>query len=278
MKIVVLGADGMLGHDLAASLSSRHQTLAYGHGDVDIMDLDGIRRCVDKAEPDVLINAAAYTAVDQAESAGELAFAVNERGPGNLVEALKGSKTLLVHFSSDYVFDGTKEGAYLEQDPANPLGIYGKSKHAGDKVVIDSGQPHLIIRTAWLYGKHGRNFVHTIQRLAKERSQLKIIDDQTGSPTYTKDLSEATGKLIAKGASGIVHVVNSGSATWYTFAKEILRLSNITDVDLTPCTTKEYPLPAPRPRNSMLDCSRYEQLIGELPRPWTEALADYLRQ
>jgi dTDP-4-dehydrorhamnose reductase len=236
----------------------------------------------------MVVNAAAYTAVDQAESESELAFAVNRDGPAFLASACAERKIPLIHISTDYVFDGEKEGPYLETDPLSPLGVYGKSKAAGEMEVRERLAQHLILRTAWLYGVQGGNFVKTMLRLGRERDVIQVVADQYGCPTYAADLSEAILKIAAqliggkKAAWGIYHYCGKGVTSWHGFAEAILNLAKehiqLKVKRIEAITTAEYPTPAKRPANSTLDCSLFESRFGFAPRPWNESLTRMLYQ
>ena len=237
--------------------------------------------------PKVVINAAAYTAVDKAESEKEKAFAVNRDGPTYLAEACSLHDVPLIHISTDYVFDGTKFEPHMEDDPTAPLGVYGESKLAGELAVRAGCDRHIILRTAWVHGVHGKNFVKTILRLGREGGQLRIVDDQHGNPTFARDLAEAVvavaeriiDNTVPSGGFGTFHCVGGGATTWHQFARKIFEIGGSKGVKIPTVeaiVTAQYPTPAPRPLNSVLDCSKLEQVYGITLRPWEDALAEML--
>ena len=231
----------------------------------------------------LVINAAAYTAVDKAESEEDIAYAVNKDGPAYLASACKEAGIPLIHVSTDYVFDGSKKGPYLESDPVSPLGVYGRSKAAGEEEIRSRLQKHIILRTAWLYGIHGSNFVKTMLRLGKERQSLRVVSDQYGCPTYASDLAEAILAISEnhlegrKIVWGTYHFCGGGFTTWHAFAEEIFRIAcryqSFNVKEIVPIGTSEYPTAAKRPHNSVLDCSLLRKNFGIIPHPWEESLA-----
>lgn len=274
-KLLVLGHRGMLGRALIKELAGLFQILTCE--EADITKFESIRDCLVQTRPNIVINSAAYTDVDGAESNQARAFAVNAIGAGNVAQVAKELGVEgLVHFSTDYVFDGDKEDPYEEEDTPNPINVYGRSKLEGEKMVLENYPNALIIRTAWLYGGGGKNFVDTILKLAQERDKLTVVDDQRGCPTWTVHLARGVGKLLNKRASGLVHLTNSGSVTWFGFAKKIIEIMNITNVKIEPITTEQLGRPARRPRNSVLDCSRYESITGDKMPSWERALEEYI--
>ncbi len=277
-KFLVVGDKGMLGTDLVALLRSDDdlEVESADIDEVDITDAESIERCFDTFCPDAAVNCAAFTNVDACETQEETAHAVNALGPELLAKACEARAIRLVHVSTDYVFNGEKESPYLPADPPDPINAYGRTKLAGEQAVAANCADHLIVRTAWLYGAHGRNFVHTILRLAKEKPELRVIDDQTGSPTWTADLARLLVRLIPAGATGITHATNAGSCTWYEFAREIVGLAGLS-MTVKPIPSSDYPTPARRPRRSVLDCSRAELITGITMRNWREALAAFFR-
>lgn len=271
MRILLTGAGGQLGHDLQDTLTD-HDLRAYDHVALDVSDRAAVLRSVEHVRPDWVINAAAYNDVDGAETALETAFAVNAAGPGYLAEAAGGVGASIVHISTDYVFDGTKGAPYTEDDAPNPLSVYAKSKYEGERRVMKSGASACVLRTAWLYGRHGRNFVKTILAAAAKGGPLKVVADQVGSPTATADLAEAIAQLIQTSARGLFHVANAGSCSRFEFAEAIVQ----SRVQVVPITTADAPRPARRPANSALASVRW-QPAGQTPlRPWHEALHDFL--
>jgi len=298
MNILILGAGGMLGHDLVDVFSVEHNVTAWKRDDLDITDKDVVADKIKSQSPEVIINATAYTNVDACEEQEALAAQVNGEAVGFLAKAAKSAGAKFVHFSTDYVFGGKKKEGYLEDDKPNPISAYGRSKLAGESVILsiakrseksrqnsgnpfhqDSGQAaafqdgglqYYIIRTSWLYGHHGKNFVETMLALADKGGPIRVVDDQIGSPTYAADVARATLDLVESNQlAGIYHRTNSGSCSWYEFAKEIFSVFG-KEVDLSPCTTKDFPRPAMRPQYSVLKTTKLPVL-----RPWQDALGDY---
>lgn len=275
MKILVTGAKGMLGTALTAALK-RYDTTGLGKDALDITDKKAVEIAVEIYKPDVVINSAAFTKVDECESKADLAFLVNAEGPKNLALACKNRGMRLIHISTDYIFDGTKTAPYKEDDKVNPLSVYGRSKLAGEENIKALLDNHLIVRTQWLYGENGPDFVETIIRIAKDKDELRVVNDQQGCPTYTKDLALAVKILIEKGCRGTYHVANSGACTWYEFALEILKLKGL-DKRVIPITTEDIARLAKRPLNSILSCEKLERDTGFVFRHWQEALGEYLQ-
>ena len=252
-------------------------------GELDIADAGAVERFCARHTPDAVINCAAYTAVDNAETDRAAAFAVNDTGPANLARVCAARHMPLVHVSTDFVFGGEGNQPLTEQDVPAPRGVYAESKRAGETAIERAGGAWLIVRTAWLYGLDGKNFPDTILRLAMERDELTVVHDQKGAPTYARDLAAALWLLMARTATGYVHFCNAGACTWFEFACETVRQARTLGiipperrVDMRPVTTAEYPRPAPRPAYSVLSTARYTQLVGTPPRPWQTALGDYL--
>ncbi|HBG08135.1 MAG: dTDP-4-dehydrorhamnose reductase [Geobacteraceae bacterium GWC2_58_44] len=270
--ILVVGCKGMLGQELMGLLGSSARGVDVE--EIDITDLESVQRVLLTLKPRVVVNAAAYTDVDGCETQAELALQVNGEGVAHLAMITKEIGAKLVQVSTDYVFDGSKTVPYLEDDPPAPLSIYGESKLAGE-MNARFNPDHLIVRTQWLYGHAGKNFVETMLRLAGERSELTVVDDQIGSPTWTYDLALAIKALIEKGCSGTYHAANAGFVSWNGFAREIFRLAAL-DVVVTPMSTAQLGRPAARPLHSTLDCGKLAQDTGLVPEPWQEALKRYL--
>jgi dTDP-4-dehydrorhamnose reductase len=277
MRIVIAGANGQLGQDLVRGFSPSHDVYHFGHVELDVTNLDQGIQVIHKARPDVVINAAAYTAVDRAETEVDQAYAVNAFGARNLAIASERVGAKYCYISTDYVFDGNGRAPYREYDPTNPQGVYGKSKRAGEELVASFSTRYFIVRTSWLYGAFGGNFVKTMLKLGKEGKRLTVVDDQVGSPTYTVDLADFIAELIHTEKFGIYHASNTGSCSWYEFAKAIFEEAGM-DVDLHPCTTEEFPRPAPRPAYSVMDHMSIR--INGLTefRPWREALKAFLQE
>ena len=273
-SIPVYGHRGMLGTDLCAALTEKQG--APAGRDLPDFDATNERAVMDDFEttrPAVVYNCAAYTNVDGCEDNVKAAYDCNETIPRNIAGACRDYGALLVHVSTDFVFDGEKDEPYAEDDPTNPLSIYGKSKLAGERAVIESGCEYLICRTAWLYGAHGKNFVTTMLRLAGERPVLRVVADQFGSPTWTRDLARMILALVEKGARGIVHTVNTGRASWFDLAREAIRLAGL-ETTVEPIAAADYPRKAILPaRSTALATEKYAALTGQAPRDWKQALA-----
>jgi len=270
--ILVIGANGMLGQDLMKVLEGDVRGLDLP--DVDITSLESVRRVLLTLKPKIILNAAAYTDVDGCEANVEQAIAVNGEGVGLLALTAREIGAKLVQISTDYVFDGSKGAPYLEDDPVGPLSIYGESKLAGELNAAMAPE-YLIVRSQWLYGAHGKNFVETMLRLAGDKSELAVVDDQIGSPTWTYDLALAIKALLEKGCCGTYHAANSGFCSWNEFAKAIFDEEGL-PVTVNGMTTKELNRPANRPLYSTLDCSKLARDTGFNSRGWREALKDYL--
>lgn len=270
--ILVVGANGMLGRDLMALLGSRARGVDID--DIDITDLQSTERVVRALHPSVVVNCAAYTDVDGCEANVETAMQVNGEGVGHLAMATRTIGARLVQISTDYVFDGAKGSPYLEDDPPCPLNVYGESKLAGEMNAAVNPD-HLIVRTQWLYGRHGKNFVETMLRLAREKDELTVVDDQIGSPTWTVDLARAIVALIDTGCRGIYHAANAGFCSWNGFARAIFQETGV-DIPVHGMTTDQLNRPARRPLYSTLDCAKLEQDAGFRPQPWRDALRAYL--
>lgn len=271
MTILLTGKDGQVGWELKSLLPFGAPLVALSRSELNLEDTDGLRGIVRRLAPSIIINAAAYTAVDHAESQEHLAMRINGIAPGVLAEEARRSDALLVHYSTDYVFDGEKQEPYIEDDVPNPLNVYGRTKLEGERAIAASGCRHLILRTSWVYAARGRNFLTTMVRLARERSALRIVDDQVGCPTWARDIAHATVNLL--GASlerGTYHVCAQGVSSWYGFASAIFgsgafeRLG-IPPPELEAVSSKDYPTLALRPRNSRLNCDRLSRIGIRLP-------------
>jgi dTDP-4-dehydrorhamnose reductase len=279
-RLLVIGAKGMLGKDLVHVLNESlpdREILAWDIDEIDIRDQGRTQRAVEDARPEMIVNLAAYTDVDGCELDPTKAFDVNAEGMKNLARAASRCGAKMLYLSTDYIFDGQKNTPYGEGDVPHPLSVYGRSKLKGEEYVRQLSEEWLIVRTQWLYGRHGKNFVRAILHLAREKKVLSIVDDQMGSPTCTMDLSRGICALIRSGARGVFHVVNGGACTWFTFAREILKLACITGVDVVPISSEELGRPAPRPGYSVLSTRKLEEEMGVSLRPWVEALEEYLR-
>lgn len=275
MRVLVVGAKGMLGSDLMQSLINTQQVIGSDIDDFDITDQKETRKALLDIRPQWVINAAAYTQVDQCEQEIELAFGVNAEGVRNLALACKDIQARLFHVSTDYVFDGKKEKPYVEEDTPMPISVYGQSKLKGESYIHDILDDFIIIRIAGLYGKGGTNFVNTIIKAAREKDELKVVNDQWVSPTYAVDLSRAVGILMKVSPRGIFHVVNSGCCTWYGFACKILELIGSSS-RVVPISSDRLNRPAKRPDFSVLDCNKFNNVTGMKMRSWEEAITEYI--
>ncbi|HKZ27987.1 MAG TPA: dTDP-4-dehydrorhamnose reductase [Rubrobacteraceae bacterium] len=272
MRALVTGASGQLGRELVDILTGRgHEVVALSRSELDVADPAAVERAVEAHLPKLVANAAAYTNVDGSETETGTAYAVNALGPRNLAQACERRGCELLHVSTNYVFDGESKRPYEPFDLPNPISAYGRTKLAGEEYVKHLSSRWYLVRTAGVYGE-GHNFVRTMLRVAKERDELKIKDDEFISPTYARDLAEGIAEVIETGLYGLYHLTNSGSCSWYEFAEEIFSLSG-TEVEVLPIPTSEYPLPAARPANGVLST-----LGGPSLRHWREALADYLER
>lgn len=277
-RILVIGAKGMLGRDLVGVLSGHpdREVVGWDIDEIDIREEQETIARIASSRAEIVVNLAAYTDVDGCEQDEEKAFAINAEGMKHVaLGALKcGAK--VIYLSTDYVFDGKQGRPYLENDPSNPINVYGRSKLRGEQYAQDLVKDALIVRTQWLYGRHGKNFIASILRLAREKGTLSIVNDQVGSPTYTVDLSKAIAALIEHGARGIYHVANSDFCSWYALGLEVLKLSGMTRVGVTPISTKESGRSAARPAYSVLNTEKLKRDTGWVMRPWLEALEEYL--
>lgn len=271
----------MLGRDLLAKLSGNHEIIGMDKEEINIVSKNECKKAIKETAPDIVINAAAFTNVDGCETAGKECFAVNARAVKNIAEACRTNKIKIIHFSTDYVFDGKAGKPYKEDDECNPMNVYGESKLAGENYLRSISDNYLLIRTSWLYGLKGKNFVGSILEKAKAKNAVNytipVVDDQVGSPTYTKDLAEAVGLLIEKKAHGIFHVTNRGGCSWHQFAVKILKESGFNDIVVKSVKSDQLKRPARRPSYSILSMQKFVQTTGKTMRPWQEALQDYLK-
>ena len=283
MKILLTGKTGQVGGELNNILKDMGELVSVGREQLDLSKTDSIEPVVLDIQPNIIINAAAYTAVDKAEVEPDLAMTVNGVAPGVLAEAAKKVGASLIHYSTDYVFDGRSDTPYSEEDATCPLSIYGESKLTGEKNIAETGIPYLILRTSWVYSLQGKSFLRTIKKLAAERDTLRIVDDQIGAPTWAHSIALATRKIIDQclrdraesSLSGVFHLTCQGQTSWHGFAKEILNLSDKShDTSLLPIPTSDYPTPAARPLNSLLSNNKLKKVFAfEMPH-WHDALKD----
>jgi dTDP-4-dehydrorhamnose reductase len=278
MKILIAGSHGMLGADLVKTMQPGNEIQGVDLAEVDITRLEQCLAVAEKYRPDVIINAAAFTRVDDCETNPDIAFLVNGDGAGNLARSAAVSGASLVHFSTDYVFDGLKRDAYLEEDKPNPQSVYGKSKLAGEDQVCRYCPNHLILRTSWLFGLNGGNFIRTILNAARQGKALRVVNDQKGSPTYSRDLAVHTRSLIEAACRGVYHLTNSGSCTWFELAARAVDWAGIPGASVVPVSTSEFQRPAPRPANSVLANSRLQREGFPLMRSWQEAAREYVEE
>jgi len=287
-KILLTGKNGQVGWELRRTLTPLGDVVAVGHQEMDLANPDSVRSMIREVRPHLIVNAGAYTAVDKAESEPNLAMAINGVAPGIMAEEAKRLDAAIIHYSTDYVFDGTKKLPYDEDDTPNPLNVYGQTKLAGERAIQASGVPHLILRTSWVYGARGKNFLLTILRLARERSELKIVDDQIGAPTWCRMLAEVTSQMLSQhyssvtrppsiaDISGLYHVVCGGHTSWHGFARKILEViyghASHAMPELMPIPTTEYPTPAKRPLNSRLSTEKLKRMCGLIVPSWEESL------
>lgn len=288
LRILLTGGNGQVGWELRRSLSLLGELHVFDREQLDLANPDQIRQRVREAKPNLIVNAAAYTAVDRAESERDHAMAVNGVAPGILAEEAKTLNAALLHYSTDYVFDGSGDRPWRENDRAQPINVYGESKLAGEEAIRAVGVPHLILRTSWVYGVNGDNFVKTILRVGAAREEMKIVDDQVGAPTSARVIADGTALIIARMGSdlygemkcdgGTYHFCCGGETSWYGYAAEIVELARQSEIPLAlktlfPVPTTEYPTPAQRPLNSRMDCTRLSNQFGIHPPAWQVALA-----
>jgi dTDP-4-dehydrorhamnose reductase len=288
MKIVVLGSQGQVGYELVRALLPLGAVTALDRANVDLANADLLRTTIRALEPELIVNAAAYTAVDKAESDSSTAMAINAIAPGILAEEAARAGALFIHYSTDYVFDGASERPYIETDPTRPLSVYGRSKADGEQAIAAVAGDYLVLRTSWVYGARGHNFLLTMLRLASERTSLRVVDDQVGAPTWARWIAEATAQIASRAqqrraegrfVSGTYHLACSGETSWYGFASEIIAgyrelypLAQLAVQQIAAIPTSDYPTPAKRPANSRLDCSRVAGDYEIACPHWREAL------
>ncbi|MDB5056342.1 MAG: NAD(P)-dependent oxidoreductase [Bacilli bacterium] len=277
MKIIVTGGNGQLGRDLVRVLQEKHEVVGFGKDQWDVTDLNQCEEIILAHKPDMVIHAAAYTSVDLAESEVDRAFAINANGTRNVAIAAEKAGVKLCYISTDYVFDGTKGSSYTEFDLTNPTSVYGKSKLAGEAYITDLLTKYFIVRTSWVYGLYGNNFVKTMIGLADGRDQVKVVSDQFGSPTYTIDLCRFLLELLTTEHYGIYHASNSGACSWYEYAQAIFEETGLS-IKVEPCTTQDFARPAPRPPYSVLDHAVLRSNGFTDLQPWQDALKQFLKE
>ncbi|WP_433885612.1 dTDP-4-dehydrorhamnose reductase [Pseudomonas vranovensis] len=286
LRILISGQHGQVSQALQQQLGDLAQLHVLGSDQLNLAHPEAIRGQVQQLKPDLIINAAAHTAVDQAENEPELAFAINAQAPGIFAEEAAKLGIPLIHYSTDYVFDDSKATPYTEDDEPNPLGVYGRSKLAGEQAIAAVGGQHLILRTSWVYSRHGRNFLLTMQRLLQEKPELRVVADQIGAPTWAGTIARSTRALVERwqagqaGAWGVYHLTAQGETSWFGFAQAIgeqLKVQGLPCAELLPISSCDYPTPARRPLNSRLDCSRLQREWQVSQPHWQQALIDCLK-
>jgi dTDP-4-dehydrorhamnose reductase len=292
LRILLTGRDGQVGRELNRSLAKLGEVTATGREELDLTSDYAIGDVVQEVQPQLIVNAAAYTAVDKAESEPDFAHRINAEAVATLAAAAKDVGAAVIHYSTDYVFDGSKESPYVETDRTHPLSVYGKSKLDGEKALAAAGIPYLILRTSWVYGVEGKNFLLTILRLAMERREVHVVNDQIGAPTWSRDIAKATASIAEKwqcekfptAKSGVYHMAAAGKTSWFGFAEEAIRLraksaaaQGVKFAHLLPIPSSDYPTPAERPKNSQLNCAKLARDFGcELPE-WKTSVAAAMR-
>ena len=285
-KVLLIGAKGQVGQELQVTLPFLGEVISIGREELDLTNSEKIGQLIREIHPDYLVNAAAYTAVDKAETEPDLAYSINATAPKIMAESAEKIQAKFLHISTDYVFDGRKNTPYLETDLTNPLGVYGQSKLRGEEEIKTVNSQAIILRTAWVYGSYGKsNFVKTMLRLGKEREELKVVVDQVGSPTWSKDIATAITQLLINvdNPTGIYNFTNSGVASWFDLTKAIFEEAKISGIPLKiqrviPITTAEYPTPAVRPAYSVLSSQKISQQLGYIPPYWRDSLKAMLNQ
>lgn len=286
-KILIFGKNGQVGFELCHSFSYLGELSALSSTECDFSNPCQILNVLDHFKPDIIVNAAAYTAVDRAESEQELAFRINAEAPGIIAKWANRRNALMFHYSTDYVFDGTKENPWTEEDKPAPLNVYGESKLLGDQNIQNSGCRHFIFRTSWVYGSRGKNFFLTMQKLLREKEEIRVVDDQYGAPTWSRTIADITSLVLMQYISnremqkkdifGIYNLTNAGSTTWYGFVKAIReqmlgKESCMKFADIIPISSSQYPVPAKRPKNSVLSCEKLEKIFGIKTPEWMQCL------
>jgi dTDP-4-dehydrorhamnose reductase len=278
MRVLVTGSAGMLANDLVTVLTARgYEVIAPSEDVLDITNLEAVRSVTDSCEPDIVANCAAFTRVDEAESEEYQALIVNGFAVQNLCLVCQETGIPLVHFSTDYIFDGTKERPYTIYDQPNPLGAYGRTKLLGEKYVLWLLDKFYLVRTTWMFGTYGKNFIDTMLEIAQKQQKISVVNDQRGCPTWTRQLAEAVADLIATGRYGVYHITSSEPTTWFNFAREIFHLAGL-DIELVPVSSDQFPTPARRPLNSVLDPFPLPQVLGREMPSWRVGLKEHLKQ
>ena len=275
MKILITGSNGMLGHDLIEALKDNHELVLTTSRTLDITDKERVFDFISQNKPDIVINSAAYTDVDGCEENQDLAYSINGEGVKNLAFACREADSALLHISTDYIFNGENTRPWVEDDEIGPISVYGKSKLKGEQAILEILDKFFIVRTAWLYGVNGRNFPKTMLELAENHSQITVVYDEVGTPTYTPDLAKAISQLIETEHYGIYHITNSGSCSWCEFAKYIFEVAG-KDVEVIPVTAAEFARPAPRPHYSVLENRNWIEKGFEPLRSYKEAIKEYI--
>ncbi|MFZ2224772.1 MAG: dTDP-4-dehydrorhamnose reductase [Candidatus Deferrimicrobium sp.] len=276
MRLLVTGGLGLLGIEIARIFEGSAEIRSTDREELDVTDPAACRREVDGFRPDVVIHCAAYTAVDRAESDAAFANLLNVEGTRNVARVCRERRALMVTFGTDYIFDGTSSRPYREEDPANPLSVYGKTKWAGEQALREEGGDHLLVRTQWMFGPAGKNFIRTILEKARRGDTLRVASDQVGCPTYSRDLAGAVRQLLEAGARGTVHFSGEGETSWFGLARYVLQRCGLPTGALLAAKTRDLPYPAPRPAYGVLSKEKYRAITGTSPRPWEEAVEEYL--
>jgi dTDP-4-dehydrorhamnose reductase len=278
VRLLIAGGLGLLGTEIARVFEGSAGIRTTDREEWDVTDPEACRREVDAFRPDVVIHCAGYTAVDRAESEAEKALLLNVEGTRNVARACRGRGALMVTFGTDYIFDGASSRPYREEDPANPLSAYGKSKWAAEQALREEGNDHLLVRTQWLFGPAGKNFIRTILEKARRGETLHVASDQVGCPTFSRDLACAVRNLLGAGARGTVHFSSEGETSWFGLARYVLERRGISTGSLFAAKSRDLPYPAPRPAYGVLSKEKYRAITGVSPRPWEEAVGEYLER
>jgi dTDP-4-dehydrorhamnose reductase len=276
VRLLITGGHGLLGKEIDAVFRGLAEVRTTDREEWDVTDPAASRREIEGFRPDVVIHCAAYTAVDRAEGEAAMAHLLNVEGTRNVARACGGRGALMVTFGSDYIFDGASSRPYREEDAANPLSVYGKTKWAAEQALREEGVDHLLVRTQWLFGPAGGNFIRTILGKARQGDALRVASDQVGCPTFSKDLAGAVRRLLEAGARGTVHFSGGGETSWFGLARHVLERSGLSTGSLFAARTRDLPYPAPRPAYSVLSKERYHAITGVFPRPWEDAVGEYL--